>query len=515
MRLARFNPCTNDGQRQRRITLALTTHDLQRVAAELPGRRCLDLRVKGNRYAAPGHVFDRLHVVAARQEQSPRADRCRFGHTENAARQKLLGQRAAQRLERDQVGGQVVERDHARGFQQQRQQLFLALFVGGRKTHCRRCARPGECRDDAAQVALAAGNLRGFDVEHRRGWQARTDGGGQDASQGCSLIGGAGERELGQQGAKLSQGLQRLLACRLCRHIKQARIKHTEQARRRIKTSLSHQTAIGAQVRLACDAGQGWQVLVTLAVEQNLHMARRRVAGDKILSPRVVTQPGRAARQRSNQCRLRHRFDRGRAAFGGGVDRHNQTATLVVTGAFSQHGLGSVNDAMQLARFDLDRRAVLCSLKRHAQELQQSANAVFVAVAVLALEPAHRVQVGRLKICAAMVVLVGMLMQPRTRNVVFAAAQWLLIKPAFFQRCNDLVFVGAGHINAVCIAVDCSSFAARCFLARFNRWCQFQALDNLVNGVAPVGVELNQLALERGVGLAIAGERQTAPAGRW
>ena len=211
-------------------------------------------------------------------------------------------------------------------------------------------------------------------------------------------------------------------------------------------------------------------------------MPRRRVGRHKILCPRVVPQPGRAARQRSHQCRLRHRLDGGRAAFWCGVDRHNQPAALVIAGALSQDGLGSVNDAMQLARFDPDCRAVLCSLKRHAQELQQSANAVFVAVAVLALETAHREQVGRLEICAASVDLVSVLPPPRTRNVVFSAAQWRLIKPAFFERRNDLVLLRARDINAV-IDIAHSGFAARCFLARFNRRCQFQALDNLVDGV--------------------------------
>ena len=242
-------------------------------------------------------------------------------------------------------------------------------------------------------------------------------------------------------------------------------------------------------------------------------MPRRRVGRHKILCPRVVAQPGRAARQRSHQCRLRHRLDGGRAALRCGVDRNNQTASLVVPPRLSQDGLGSVNDAMQLARFDLDRRAVLCRLKRHAQELQQSADAVFVAVAVLALETAHREQVGRLEVGCAAVDLVGVLMHPRTSNVVFAAAQRLFIKPAFFQRSDNLVLVGARDVNAV-LDIAHSGFAARCFLARFNRRCQFQALDNLVDGVAAVGVELDQLALERRVGLAIAGERQAAPAGR-
>ena len=145
---------------------------------------------------------------------------------------------------------------------------------------------------------------------------------------------------------------------------------------------------------------------------------------------------------------------------------------------------------------------MLGSRERDPQELQQRAGAVLVTVPMLALEPANRVKVGRLRIGAPVVDLVGVLMHPGTSHVMFTTPQRLLVKAAQLECAYHLVFSRPGDVNAVFgIAIHRTRFAPRCGFAAglCLRWRKRETIHDFRHGVASRRVPLRQLALKRRV----------------
>ena len=514
---ARRQVRADDRQRMRDEVPAPGPHRLQRVGTKRPRRGRLALGVQCDRHAAARHVAHRPDVVARAQHQRDRRHRGGLRHAEHTAGDVLLRQCRAQRLVGDQVAGEVVEGEHRRCLHKRRQQQLRALLLRGRERAGRGHRRPRKRGDHAAQVALAGGDLRRAHVKHRRQRQRRPDRGRQHRRQRRRLVVRLGKTELRQQPEQFLQRRPGLGGRRRGRHREVPRREGAKHAAGTVETCRRHEAAVLAQVWLPGDATQHRQVRVAGGVVEHRDVPRRRVADHVLPAAGVVALPGHAGRQRTDDRVHRDGPDAHLLRPRVSMHRDDEAAALVVLAVAGQLALRGVDDPMQFTRRHPDRRLVPGLARRHAEELQQRADALAGAVRVMALEPAQRVQGTGLEVSRTVIDLAGVLLHPRARHLVASIAERVLVQPPGPKRLQHLVLGVAREVDVVSRGMRVDHFAqaakvataaSRRRLRQFQPELETESLHDLLEAVAPLGMPFHKPARRRRLVLAVDAARQ-------